>query len=575
MKRNRTLTVSFLAAAGFALLHAAPADAFPGLFVGKNDAPRYSHSTHVVVLKKGDVTALTVMPDYQGPLDQFAWIMPVPADVKLDEVRTLRRDIVDHIDQISAPRFAEFWEMDPCEPGPPEQDWERNLKVSGPGFLDDGMLAQPEGKKKVPPELLVPLDPEFRDSTYQLSLIPAGSDVGKWLAGKGYKLPEAAAKDVARYSDQQFLVVEVDSKTIEITGADKAILSPVRFITHGDVKIDSTLGLSNSKGKQELVVYVIDPEKRYEVANYPNIFPPTNVLLDFKAKERMGELYAGMYDVVAAKHPGAFFNEYAWSTKGCGQPCANAALSLAELITLGVDASEALVPEEEALPNPPEMTDEEKDAYKALKPPEKKELDEQRKELARRKALMARNEDFMLTRLHYRYGKGELPKDIELKAAGHVEGGVALPKGPQGASEMDVKDSDKPSRLQTRFNNLHVSPSQVACEKRERYRWGKAPRTYRGLRKIWIAQDLATRNRTLFKLADVVQSPLPEYGIKPTSLAVPAEKAAAPAASAQPVAKAKEDDGGCSLSSRPVASGAALAGLLGLLAAVGLRRRSR
>jgi hypothetical protein len=163
----------------------APAGAFPGLFAGKNSTPRYSNSTHVVVFKKGNVTAVTVMPDYQGPLDGFAWVMPVPADVKLDTVRTLRRDLVDHIDQISAPRFAEFWEMDPCEPGPAEQDWERNLKVDGPGFLDTGGLPTGEGSKKVPKELLIPLDPEFRDSTYKLSLIPAGTDVAGWLKARG------------------------------------------------------------------------------------------------------------------------------------------------------------------------------------------------------------------------------------------------------------------------------------------------------------------------------------------------------------------------------------------------------
>lgn len=569
MKRNRTLLLSFVASLGLALAPA-PAGAFPGLFAGKNSTPRYSNSTHVVVFKKGNVTAVTVMPDYQGPLDGFAWVMPVPADVKLDTVRTLRRDLVDHIDQISAPRFAEFWEMDPCEPGPAEQDWERNLKVDGPGFLDTGALPTGEGSKKVPKELLIPLDPEFRDSTYKLSLIPAGTDVAGWLTGKGYQLPEAAAKEAARYASQPFLAVEVDAKAIEIVGMDRAMLSPVRFVTSKDVTIPSTLGLSNLKDKQELVVYVIDPQSRYEVANYPNVFPPTNVLLDFKAKERIGELYAGIYDLVASKSPGAFVSEYAWSTKGCGQPCPNAPLSLAELITLGADEAEALVPKQELLPKPPEMTDEEKEAYKKLKPKEKKELDEQRKEVARRKALMARNEDYLLTRLHYRYGKAELPKDIELKPAGHVEGGIAVPKGPKGEASIEIKPSEKQSRLQTRFNNLHPSPSEVQCEKRERHRWGKAPRTHRGSRKIWVAQDMATKNRTLFKLPEVVHTALPALGLQPT--AVPAVVTDAPPAP-KPDPKAKEDKGGCALHSGP-SNNAGASGWV-LLAASLLRRRAR
>lgn len=569
------------AALGSTLLCSKPAQAFPGIFAGptKNggaDAPRYNHSTQVVVFKKDGVTAVTVMVDYQGPLDKFVWLLPVPSDVKLNEVRTLRRDIVDHVDQVSAPRFAEFWEMDPCEPGPAEQDWERNLKVEGGGFLGDPMLAEAAASKKVPKELLVVIDPEFRDSLYKMSMIPAGADVAAALKKQGYQLSEAAAKEAARYPTQQFLVVEVDAKQIEISGMDRAILSPIRFSTRENVNIAATVGRSNIKDKQELLLYVLDPTQRYEVANYPNVFPPTNVLLDFKAKERMGELYSGLHDVMLSKNPGSFLVEYAWTTKGCGQPCATSPLYLAELLGLGGDAVEANVPDKERNPEPPPMTDEEKEAYKKLKPKEKKELDAQRKEVARRKALIARNEAFVLTRLHYRYGAADLPKDIELRPAGNVEGGIDLPKGAKGEASIEVTPTDKPNRLQTRFNNLHVSPSEVKCEKRERNRWGKAPRTYRGLRKIWQAQDLATRNRTLFKLPEIIQTPLPKLGIKPVAAPGEATKAnAAPAASAQ-LGNAEapaEKKGGCTMTSHAPQGGTGGLAALGIALLLWVRRK--
>ncbi|HEX2879211.1 MAG TPA: hypothetical protein VHO25_06720, partial [Polyangiaceae bacterium] len=318
-----------------------------------------------------------------------------------------------------------------------------------------------------------------------------------------------------------------------------------------------------------------DPTQRYEVANYPNVFPPTNVLLDFKAKERMGEFYSGLHDVMLSKNPGSFLVEYAWTTKGCGQPCATSPLYLAELLGLGGDAVEANVSDKDKSPEPEPMTDEEKEAYKKLKPKEKKELDAQRKEVARRKALIARNEAFMLTRLHYRYGAADLPKDIELRPANNVEGGIDLPKGPKGEASIEVTPSDKPSRLQTRFNNLHVSPSEVKCEKRERNRWGKAPRTYRGLRKIWQAQDLATRNRSLFKLPEVIQTPLPKLGIVPVSAFGATTKAAAPAASASlgtPDASA-EKKGGCTLTSHAPQGGVGWLAALGIALTLLLRRR--
>ena len=54
----------------------------------------------------------------------------------------------------------------------------------------------------------------------------------------------------------------------ELAGARRALLSPIRFATREPYAIPSTLGLANSKGHQELVVYVLHPDKRFEVKNY-------------------------------------------------------------------------------------------------------------------------------------------------------------------------------------------------------------------------------------------------------------------------------------------------------------------
>ena len=69
-------------------------------------------------------------------------------------------------------------------------------------------------------------------------------------------------------------------------------------------------------------VYVLAPETRYQVLNYPTKFAPTNLTVDFKVKERMGEFYAGLHDLFLQKNPGTFLAEYVWQAGGCGQPCA-------------------------------------------------------------------------------------------------------------------------------------------------------------------------------------------------------------------------------------------------------------
>jgi hypothetical protein len=65
-----------------------------------------------------------------------------------------------------------------------------------------------------------------------------------------------------------------------------------------------------------------------------------------------------------------------------------------------------------------------------------------------------------------------------------------------------------------RFNNFHPSIVVAKCDTPQKWRWGKAPRTYRGLRKIWIADDLTRKSRTQINPAEVVQTAIPWLGLK-------------------------------------------------------------
>jgi len=73
--RSGFLASMFLSAA---LLVPFEARAFPGVVVGKGDAKRVVPATHVVVMTKGDYSAVTVLPEYLGPLNPFALVLAVP-----------------------------------------------------------------------------------------------------------------------------------------------------------------------------------------------------------------------------------------------------------------------------------------------------------------------------------------------------------------------------------------------------------------------------------------------------------------------------------------------------------------
>lgn len=549
---------------------ASPALAFPGFIAGKGDAERVSNSTQVVLLKKGDHTVVTVWSDYEGPLDRFALVLPVPADVELEAVKTLKRDAVDHLDEISAPRFHEFWEKDPCEPGEADQEWQRDLRVkdSAANFLGAGM-PDVSGGQKLPPEMLLDFDPQFKEGEFTFALVPSGQSVQAFLQKQGLNVPAAAKERLARYESagMQMLVAEVTASKVELGGARRALLSPIRFSTQQPYAIPSTLGLANSNGQQELIVYVLHPEKRFEAKNYGNVFPPTNVNVDMAVKERLGEFYAGLHDALLAKDPRAFLVEYAWPTvKLCGEPCPNAPIGIHELLSLGVDVVEGDVPKAERLPKPQPLTDEEKAQLKAVDKATRKQLEAQRRETVRRRGVLDRN-SYVITRLHHRYDAKGLPEDVQVQPAASVEGGVALPTGPDGNMAGSVESAQE-NRLQIRYAATHPSKKVLQCENPTRYRWGKAPPDYRGLRKTWTARDLAYKKRDKFVLNEMIKSSVPALGI-----AAAAEPTTALANA--PAAEAKSD-AGCAISgARPERGGFVWGWLAALASAVALRSSGR
>ena len=290
--------------------------------------------------------------------------MPVPSDVELTELKTLKRDAVEWVEQVSAPRVHHFWEKDPCSLGKARQAWKRELKVSGAtsgplGTFD--MEYFTGGKRQVPRELSWRVEPDFKTGEFTFAILPGprpepeageeeeaeqraapepktkrpeadeaeepppppappASELVPWLRGKGYKVSAAAEKAIAPYvqAGMSVLVAEVDPDKIELIGGDRGQLSPIRYWTKQPLtKLPIMPGRVNLDKRLEVFIYVIHSRQRFEVANYENAYPPTNVELkerlgEIWVQERIGEVYATILDRVLEKHPGAFLTEFAW-----------------------------------------------------------------------------------------------------------------------------------------------------------------------------------------------------------------------------------------------------------------------
>src|SRR5436190_23114847 len=104
-------------AAGVAIAIAATpviAHAFCGFYVAGGDQQMFNDATQVVLMRMGTRTVLGMQNNYKGPPEAFAMVVPVPVVLKEADVKTLNREVFEHVEKMGAPRLVEYWEMDPC-----------------------------------------------------------------------------------------------------------------------------------------------------------------------------------------------------------------------------------------------------------------------------------------------------------------------------------------------------------------------------------------------------------------------------------------------------------------------------
>ena len=137
-----------------------------------------------------------------------------------------------------------------------------------------------------------------------------------WLRAERYKIPAGAEPLLRPYVEagSKFFVAKVDPKKVKMVDG-RAALSPLRF--HYDSEefaLPIRLGLANSTGKQDLIVNILAPDQRYEVANYKNVDDPDEPRRQGRrCKTRFGEFYAALFDKTVEENPGAVVTEYAWT----------------------------------------------------------------------------------------------------------------------------------------------------------------------------------------------------------------------------------------------------------------------
>src|SRR4029079_11929085 len=194
-------------------------------------------------------------------------------------------------------------------------------------------------------DLGVKVEAKFVAGEYEVVILSATNSAGleTWLRQEKYSIPEGAAAALAPYirDKSKFFVAKVDIKKVKRDAQGVVQLSPLRFtFDANELRLPVRLGLLNAGGKQDLIVYVIHPTSRFEVANYANAFIPTNLEVADGVRNNFPAFFAELFDATVEKMGRkVVVTEYAWQTNGC-DPCPTPAVTPQDLSTLGLDVLE-------------------------------------------------------------------------------------------------------------------------------------------------------------------------------------------------------------------------------------------
>ncbi|MBV8761346.1 MAG: DUF2330 domain-containing protein [Deltaproteobacteria bacterium] len=441
------------------------AHAFCGFYVSGSGSKLVNDATQVVLMRDGTRTVLAMQNDYKGPLEDFAMVVPVPVVLHEGDVKTLKPEVFAHVESLGSPRLVEYWEQDPC-PQPVLYGESFGYGSIGFGAGAGGVAYGAIGMGRS----TVKIEAKFDVAEYKILILSATDSAGleTWLHDNSYKIPAGAEPLLRPYieSGSKFFVAKVNPEKVQMVDGHAA-LSPLRFhYDSDDFSLPIRLGMANADGKQDLIVSIFSKNTRYEVANYKNVFIPTNFDVKSAVKSRFGEFYAALFDKTIEANPGAVVTEYAWQAKRSYHcdPCAEMDVTSADLAQLGADVIGG-------------------DIANA----------------------------FMLTRLHARYGKRDMKDDLRFREAKPIVGGRE--QYSKDGIEYGAKPAtDGENHFQARYAVRHYWTGAITCAHPQRYVWGGPPD---GSYAPTIgAQKIAFAPRGKLALGSVIGRDLWEIGFK-------------------------------------------------------------
>ncbi|MEM9484689.1 MAG: DUF2330 domain-containing protein [Cyanobacteria bacterium P01_F01_bin.116] len=315
-------------------IHPQPAHAFCGFYVAKADTELYNKASQVAIARDDNHTVLTMGNDYQGDVNDFALVVPVPTIIDEDQVDVAEKIVLDRLDAFSAPRLVEYFDSDPCQVMYrfAESDLALTARAQAPSLPASAPVSSES--------LGITIEEQFSVGEYDILILSALESDGleTWLRQNQYQLPDGASQVLAPYIRQgmKFFVAKVNLEEFDSTGYQS--LRPLQ-ITYDSPKfmLPIRLGMLNADGDQDLIVYLLSPEGRIELTNYRTVNIPTDIDLPLFVQDDFGEVYPEMFQRrYEQENKNVAFLEYAWDMRSC-DPCSAPVLSPSELEAAGVN----------------------------------------------------------------------------------------------------------------------------------------------------------------------------------------------------------------------------------------------
>jgi hypothetical protein len=294
-----------------ALFFAQNANAFCGFYVAKADATLFNNKSEVIMVRNGNHNVITMSSDFKGDLSEFAMVVPVPVVLAEKDIRVVERRIFDVLNDYSAPRLVNYYDNNPC--GYDLRMYEDSYSMA----MAPTMASEEVTSKKLADVKGVRIEAQYDIDEYKIIILSAKESDGLqiWLQTNGYKVPETARQVLEPYvkSNMKFFLVKVNLEKVKDRTSE--YLRPIQIsFDHAKFMLPLRLGMANSNGSQDMIVYALTTEGRVECTNYRTVKVPTDRKIPLYVEPKFGDFYKSLFEKTYKQEGrNAVFLEYAWN----------------------------------------------------------------------------------------------------------------------------------------------------------------------------------------------------------------------------------------------------------------------